>query len=69
MATNLFSLPFGKYLDPNLLGELKVLKRATIETHEPEDLYLTQDISNNDLYCCFDMEGHSSGGPMNGLKM
>lgn len=57
------ALPFGKYLDPNKLGELKVLIRRTIHPAEPEDLYLIQDTKNDDLYCCYDIQDHTGGGP------
>jgi len=55
------NLPFGKYVDANSLGQLMVLKHAVVDDVEPEDVYLVQDTNN--LYCCFNMEGHSSGGP------
>jgi hypothetical protein len=57
------ALPFDKYLDPNTLGELKVLMHRTIHTAEPEDLYLIQDTKNDDLYCCYDIQDHTGGGP------
>lgn len=57
------ALPFGKYLDPNKLGELKVVKHMTINAAKPEDLYLIQDTRNDDLYCCYDIQDHMGGGP------
>lgn len=55
---NQFTIPFGKYLDPNSLGNLKLIKEKVIEENAPltDTLYIIEDTDNDTLYCVYEPE-------------
>jgi hypothetical protein len=61
MTENTPSLPYGKYLNPNTIGAMKILAHKTINEMEPESLYLTQDTKDGTIYCWYENCGPGGG--------
>lgn len=50
---NQFTIPFGKFIDPNSLGRIRLIKHWKSESEIRDYIYLVEDVDNKTLYCCY----------------
>ena len=58
---NQFTIPFGRYIDSNTLGDLKLVKykERVLDPHLADDLYLIKDIKSGIYYCALESDQDS----------
>jgi hypothetical protein len=56
---NQFTIPLGKYIDPNTLGELELIRYKVSDDEKHDTLYLIRDVKNSNYYCCYEPNNSS----------
>ncbi len=56
-------IPFGKFIDPNIVNTMTLVEQKVIDSPEYETIYLLKSENTNEYYCCFEFDPGIGGGP------